>query len=61
LPLGCGMQALSRATLAHASVVELTDQLVPLAAHALVLPIAGVLAFGHIERLVRPRGELDLY
>ena len=61
LPLGYGMEAISRATLARASVTDLVDQLVPLAGLAIVLPAAGVLAFAHIERVVRRRGELDLY
>jgi ABC-2 type transport system permease protein len=61
LPLGYGMQALADASLTHAGVAALAPQLVPLAGFALVLPAVGVLAFRRIERLVRERGELDLY
>ena len=61
LPLGFGTQALASATLDHAGVRALAPQLLPLAAFALVLPVAGMLAFNWLERLVRERGELDLY
>lgn len=61
LPLGYGTQALASATLDHASIRTLAPQLLPLAAFALVLPVAGVLAFNWLERLVREQGELDLY
>ncbi len=61
LPLGYGTEALAAASLRHANVADLAPQLLPLAGFALVLPVAGVLAFRGIERLVRERGELDLY
>jgi ABC-2 type transport system permease protein len=61
LPLGYGIQALAGASLHHASLAQLAPQLVPLALFATVLPVAGVLAFAWIDRLVRQRGELDLY
>ena len=61
LPLGYGMQALADAALGHAGVRELAPQLLPLAGFALVLPVVGVLTFRWLERLVRERGELDLY
>lgn len=61
LPLGYGMQALADAALHGAGIRALLPQLGPLAGFALVLPLAGTLAFGWIERLVRERGELDLY
>jgi ABC-2 type transport system permease protein len=61
LPLGYGMQALADATLYHAGIRDLASQLLPLAGFALVLPVAGVAAFAWVERLVRERGELDLY
>jgi hypothetical protein len=35
--------------------------LLPLAGIAIVTPVIGVLGFAHLERLVRPRRELDLY
>ncbi|MGH2559793.1 MAG: ABC transporter permease, partial [Thermomicrobiales bacterium] len=61
LPLGYGFQALADATLDHAGFRDLAPQLLPLAAFALTLPFAGIIAFRWIERLVRVRGELDLY
>jgi ABC-2 type transport system permease protein len=61
LPLGYGLQALADAALDHAGVADLAPQLLPLAGFALVLPVAGVLVFRWLERLVRVRGELDLY
>ena len=61
LPLGYGMQALADATLYHKSIPDLAPQLLPLAGFALVLPFAGAFAFRLLERLVRERGELELY
>ena len=61
LPLGYGMQALADASLGRAGIRELAPQLLPLAGFALVLPVVGVLTFRWLERLVRERGELDLY
>lgn len=61
LPLGYGTQALASAMLDHASIRALAPQLLPLAGFALLLPSAGVLIFTWLERLVRERGELDLY
>ena len=61
LPLGYGTQALADAALHGASVGDLTPSLLPLAGFAVVLPLLGIAAFGWIERLVRRRGELDLY
>lgn len=61
LPLGYGMQALADAALYGAGIRALAPQLLPLAGFALALPAAGVLAFAWLERLVRERGELDLY
>jgi ABC-2 type transport system permease protein len=61
LPLGYGMQALASAALDGRGVRDLAPQLLPLAGFAVTLPVAGVLAFAWVERLVRERGELDLY
>jgi ABC-type multidrug transport system permease subunit len=61
LPLGYGMEALADAALRNASFSDVSADLIPLAAFALVLPAVGVLTFGWLERKVRVRGELDLY
>jgi ABC-2 type transport system permease protein len=61
LPMGYGMQALADAALHDASLGALVPQLVPLAGFALALPLLGLLSFNWIERMVRVRGELDLY
>ncbi|HEX5506561.1 MAG TPA: ABC transporter permease [Thermomicrobiales bacterium] len=61
LPFGYGLQALADAALYHAGIRDLAGQLLPLAAFALALPVAGVVTFAWVERLVRERGELDLY
>jgi ABC-2 type transport system permease protein len=61
LPLGYATQALASAALDHKGVPDLLPELLPLAGFALLLPIAGVLAFRWIERLIRRRGELDIY
>lgn len=61
LPLGYGMQALADASLENASWSELAPNLLPLAGFAVALPIAGACAFHYLERMVRVRGELDLY
>jgi ABC-2 type transport system permease protein len=61
LPFGYGTKAFAEAALHGASVRELGSQLLPLAGFAVALPALGVLAFRWVERLVRRRGELDLY
>jgi ABC-2 type transport system permease protein len=61
LPHGYAIQALADATLYHAGIRDLAPQLLPLAGFAVVLPIIGISTFGRLERLVRRRGELDLY
>lgn len=61
LPFGYGLQAIADASLHHASLRDLASDLIPLAGFAVALPIAGILAFSWLERLVRVRGELDLY
>jgi ABC-2 type transport system permease protein len=61
LPLGYGMQAMASAALAHASIAQVASQLIPLAGFAVALPCLGMLAFRSVERLVRQRGELELY
>jgi ABC-2 type transport system permease protein len=61
LPLGYGMQALADASLEHATLNDLAPNLLPLLGFAIVLPAAGACAFMYLERMVRVRGELDLY
>ncbi len=61
LPLGYGFQALSDAALHHASIVDVSGSLVPLLGFALLLPIAGAIAFRLLERSARRQGELELY
>jgi ABC-2 type transport system permease protein len=61
LPLGYGMQAMADAALHDAPITSLGGQLLPLAAFAVALPAVGVLTFAWLERLIRERGELDLY
>ena len=61
LPFGYGIQAIADASLHNASLSDLQSDLIPLAAFAVILPAAGILAFAWLERLVRVRGELDLY
>jgi len=43
------------------SSLALLPQLVPLTGFAIVLPIVGIITFRWLERVVRARGELDLY
>jgi ABC-2 type transport system permease protein len=61
LPLGYGMQALADAALNDSSIHDIASDLVPLTGFALILPLLGMLAFTWIERLIRIRGELDVY
>lgn len=61
LPFGYGIQAIVDASLHHAGLRDLQSDLIPLAGFAVALPLAGILAFAWLERLVRVRGELDLF
>lgn len=61
LPLGYGLQALADAALHDANWRTLAPNLLPLAGFALAMPLLGALAFRWLERLVRVRGELDVY
>ncbi|HUZ02685.1 MAG TPA: ABC transporter permease [Thermomicrobiaceae bacterium] len=61
LPLGYGMEAITGAALHHASLGALAPSLLPLAGFAVALPLLGAASFGALERLVRRRGEIDLY
>ncbi len=61
LPLGYGFEALADAALRNASLSDLAPNLLPLTAFAIALPMLGMFTFSWLERLVRVRGELDLY
>ena len=61
LPLGFGFEALADAALRNASIRDLAPNLLPLAGFSVGLPVLGVVTFSWLERLVRVRGELDLY
>lgn len=61
LPFGYGIQAIADATLHNATLRDIQSDLIPLAGFAIAMPLAGILAFAWLERLVRVRGELDLY
>lgn len=61
LPLGYGFEALADAALRNTSIRDLLPNLLPLAAFAIGLPLLGVVTFSWLERIVRVRGELDLY
>lgn len=61
LPLGYGLQALADAARQDASIRDLAPNLIPLAGFAVALPLLGALTFRWLERLVRVRGELDVY
>ncbi len=61
MPIGYGMEAISAATIDHASLADLSRSVIPLAGFAVVSPIIGVLAFNYLDHLVRKRGEVDLY
>ncbi len=61
LPIGYGMETLAAAALHHATLEELAPSLLPLALFALICPLLGAAVFAWIDRLIRRRGELDLY
>jgi ABC-type multidrug transport system permease subunit len=60
-PFGHGLQALADATLYDASLSDIAPNLLPLVVFAVATPVLAVIAFGWLERIVRVRGELDLY
>lgn len=61
LPFGYAFQAMADGLLRDARLAEVMSDLVPLAGFAVVLPVLGWWTMRWIERLVRQRGELDLY
>jgi len=60
LPLSYGIDALIPSLTRNASLVELSDSLLPLLAFAVALPILGVLMFRALERAVRRMGTLEI-
>ncbi|MEP6665538.1 MAG: ABC transporter permease [Nocardioidaceae bacterium] len=60
LPFGYAMQALVDSVVNHAAVSKLKDELLPLAAFAIALPLLGIGAFRAVERPVRMQGALEL-
>jgi ABC-type multidrug transport system permease subunit len=60
LPFSYGTHAMAEAVTAHASVMDLADDLIPLAGFAVALPLLGLAAFTAVERRVRLQGALDL-
>jgi len=55
------METLAAATLHRATLADLAPSLLPLVLSALVCPLLGAAVFAWIDRLIRRRGELDLY
>lgn len=60
LPFGYGIQALVDAVTRGASLSDVSGDLWPLAAFAVLLPVLGVLAFRAVERRTRRAGALEL-
>jgi len=60
LPFGYGMQALVDAMTRNASLMEIRDDLLPLAGFAIVLPILGALAFRRLDAYARIQGHLEM-
>lgn len=61
LPIGYGIDAITAAALDGASLGSVQGPLLPLIGFSIVSPVIGVLAFSALDRLVRRRGEVDLY
>lgn len=61
LPIPYGVQALVGASLHGRGVLSLGNDLIPLACFAIGLPLAGIAAFGWVERMARRKGQLELY
>ncbi len=60
LPFGYGMQALVDAMTKNASLMEIRDDLLPLAGFAILLPVLGALAFGRLDMYARVQGHLEM-
>ncbi len=61
MPFGYGMDAITAIVINHASLADVQDSLIPLLGFAIVSPIIGFIAFDRIDKLVRQRGEVDIY
>jgi ABC-2 type transport system permease protein len=61
LPVSYAMDAITAITIEGASLSDVWDSLLPLAGFAVVSPFIGLVAFDAIDRLVRRRGEVDIY
>ena len=61
LPMGYGMEAITAAALENATIAEVQSALLPLLFFAVISPVIGILAFSYLDRMVRRRGEVDLY
>lgn len=61
LPISYGIEAIAALAIDGASLSSVRDSLLPLTGFALVSPFIGLLAFDAIDRLVRRRGEVDIY
>lgn len=61
LPIGYGIDAITAAALDGASLGSVQSSLIPLIGFSIISPAVGVLAFAYLDRLVRRRGEVDLY
>jgi ABC-2 type transport system permease protein len=61
LPIGYGIEAITAAAIAHASLADVQSSMVPLLGFAICSPLIGLLAFNYLETLVRRRGEVDIY
>jgi ABC-type multidrug transport system permease subunit len=60
LPFGYGMQALVDAMTRNASLIEMRDDLLPLAGFAVLLPALGGIAFKRLDVYARVQGHLEM-
>lgn len=59
-PFSYGIESLVASTTENASIASQADTLLPLLGFAIVLPVAGVIAFRAMERAVRKLGTLEI-
>ncbi len=60
-PMGYGMEAITVAAIDHASIGEVQSSLYPLLLFAVISPALGIISFNYLDRMIRKRGEVDLY